>query len=180
LRKQTVKFESEQKRVENELKETYKQQMAKYTNEMEQTQLLVKKLKKANVDANKLVESLKVEMLGERQRHLEELAACKMSGEREKESLRSDYERCAKRIGLLEAELAEGEEQTRRLCEATRVEVRAEYGAELTVMSGKIKEMTREHEKLKKQYVSACAKSGNKDTRDSPCQVLKLSIKFLF
>jgi chromosome segregation ATPase len=173
LKKCQQKHENDYKKVEQDLKESYKQLLSKSSADIDQMQLLVKKLKKANVDSNKVIESLKLEMLNENQKHLNELTSLKMQSEREKENLKEDYEKSVKRIALLENELNESEEHLKKQCELVRAELKQEYGNELSKMNARMKEMMKSHsnaiEILKKQHQYSSRASV--DLRSSSCQV---------
>ena len=139
LRKCEGKLEVECKKVEAEIKEHYRQLLAKSSGEIDQMQLLVKKLKKANVDSNKVIDTLKAEMVNANEKHLSELASLKLGAEREKQGLREDCERWEKRVGSLQTELAESEESASKQCDLLRAELKLEYGAELSKMNGTLR-----------------------------------------
>jgi hypothetical protein len=174
LKKFQQKYEQDLKKSELEMKENYKQILSKSSQDIEQMQNLVKKLKKANLDSNKVIETLKLEMMNENQKHLNELTNLKMQYEREKENSREDYEKSLKKIQNLEQELSDNDEHLKKQCELLRAELKLEYGNELSKVNAKMKDMMKSHanaiEMLKKQHQTACNKSFV-DTRTLSCQV---------
>jgi hypothetical protein len=154
--------------------------LSKSKSDIEQAQLLIKRLKKSNQDSDKVIESLKIELSKVKENHLSELTTLKMSTEREKEQLKENYEKAVNKIGLLEKQLDEGEERMRKQCGLLREELKAEYGSELTRMNTKMKDMAKAHtnaiDALKKHHqyntrLSSCsASSQHESSQTSSCQ----------
>ena len=163
LRQMKNKYELDVHRVKLELGDNYKQALNKAKRDIDQIQAHVLKLKKSNADADKVIESYKLEMAKMKESHLAELTGLKMNGEREKQSLKESVDEARKRCELLEQQLAQNEEYLSKQCELARAEVKSYYSGELARVNSKMKDMMRSHadaiEALKRQHRGANARS---------------------
>ena len=176
LRQMQAKYEADTNRIRSELSESYKQALSKAKSEIDQLQAMVQRLKKTNMDSDKVIESLKLEMNKMKESHLDELTMMKMNAEREKEGIKDRLETAGKRAVSLERHLIESEDKAKKQCETLKSELKLEYGTELRNMNAKMKDMMRSHasaiEMLKKQHQNA--KQNNFNVSNRSCQVNKL------
>jgi len=143
------KYQVDIEKVKQETAETYKQAVAKTKAELERAQIVVQKLKKTNLDSDKVIDSLKVEMNKMKEGHLNEVTSMKMSSEREKESLKERCEQYVQRLSGLEGHLKNADERMREECEAARSSVKQEFVARMKEMAkahASALEMARKHE----------------------------------
>jgi chromosome segregation ATPase len=156
LRELNSRYESQLRKAKIDLNENYKQALNKSKQEIEQMQSFVQRLKKTNADSDRLIDSLKQEMNKIKENHLDEITALKMSSEREKEQLKERAEKNGARANTLEKQLNESDMLMKKQLEQLKADLKLEYGAELSKMSAKMKDMMRSHanaiEKLKQQH----------------------------
>ena len=99
-------YEAELSRVRQDL-QAFKLSVNKSKGELERMQTVVHKLKKTNMDSDRVIESLKLEMNKMKESHLDELTQLKMNAEREKEAVKEKLEQALKRADSLQAQADE-------------------------------------------------------------------------
>ncbi|CAF0943496.1 unnamed protein product [Brachionus calyciflorus] len=156
LNKMKEKYDSELLTNKQILSENYKKALLKSKSEIENLQNMVSRYKKNSMDSDKIIDSLKAEMRSMKESHLDEVTNLKITYEKEKETLKDNYEQSIKKLGLLEKELSNSDERFKSQLDNLRQQLKSEYGVELSKLNQKMQDMMKSHsqavDKLKKNY----------------------------
>ena len=174
LDKMKEKYESDCNAYKQSLSENYKKALVKSKNEIENLQNMVGRYKKNSLDSEKIIDSLKQEMRSMKESHLDELTNLKITCEKEKETLKDNYEQSMKKIGMLEKELSCSDERFKSQLENLKQQLKSEYGVEMSKLNQKMQDMMKSHhlavEKLKRQHQKQTGSSPTESTKTLGCQ----------